>query len=836
MSDHAPTSTSTAPTSITPLTLVALAGAAVCVGAFLASAQLHDEHKTKLLLKQHAERAAQTAKAQLAKAQRAQPKKATTMSPTKTITLPTSGGPLPGIGPYSPALVAKMEQARAAKGDKYKPRTKHLNDDGRAKFTNRLILESSPYLLQHAHNPVNWFPWGDEAFDLARKSGRPVFLSIGYSTCHWCHVMEEESFEDPEIARQLNENFIAIKVDREERPDVDGVYMAAVQAMTGRGGWPMSVWLTPDRQPFFGGTYFPPRDGVRGAQRGFLTMLKILGDEYAKNHDKIVSSSDSLTEQVGKMLAAKAPEDVDAATVLDAAMTTYKERFDADEGGLQVRTKFPSQLPIRLLLRRGEAEDDSRLIEMARLTLDKMAAGGMYDHVAGGFHRYSTDKKWLVPHFEKMLYDNALLTLAYLEASQVFDDDEALRVARETLAWVERDMLSPDGGFYSATDADSIGPSGHREEGYYFTWTPAELTAELGLDDANLVSQVYGVTPEGNFAEEGRDTGRSILHRDGRHEEVAAKLKMKPEQLRARLDVILPKLRQARSERLPPIRDEKVLAAWNGLMISAFAHAAFVTGDERYRAIATKAGNFILERMRTDDGRLLRTYKRDANGEGAAKIGAFLDDYAFVTTAFLDLFELTADPRWLKEAIALDKILAQEFADPAGGFFMTSSKAEGLFVREKPDYDGAEPAGNSFAALNLLRLGEFTMNATYKERADKLIRAFASGLKRQPTAMSELLLAIDFRLEEPREIAIVSKAESDVDVETMVAPLRTTFVPRRVLVVATEAQLPALTPLVPWLDGKIAQRGLPTAYVCQAYVCRLPVKDAKAFAAQLSAK
>lgn len=823
MSDHAP-----APTSTAPLTIVSLAGAALCAAAFIASSQLHDETRTKLLLKQ--------AEEQRAHALKTQANKAATMTEQATINLPTEGGPLPGIGPYPKDLVDKMEKARAAKGAKYKPRTKHVASDGRATYTNRLILESSPYLLQHAHNPVNWFPWGEEAFDLARQSGRPVFLSIGYSTCHWCHVMEEESFEDPEIARVLNEHFIAIKVDREERPDVDGVYMAAVQAMTGRGGWPMSVFLTPDRKPFFGGTYFPPRDGVRGASRGFLTLLNILRDEYAKNNEKIVSSSKSLSEQVGKMLAAKSPEDIDDAAVLESAMATYKERFDSEEGGLQVRTKFPSQLPIRLLLRRGDAEDDQRLIEMARLTLDKMAAGGMYDHVGGGFHRYSTDKEWLVPHFEKMLYDNALLTRAYLEAFQVFDDEESLRVARETLAWTEREMLSPEGGFFSATDADSIGPSGHREEGYYFTWTPAELSAELGLDNANLVSKVYGVTPEGNFSEEGRATGRSILHRKGRHEAVAASVKMSPEALRERLDVILPKLRQARSERLPPIRDEKILAAWNGLMISAFAHAAFVTGDAHYRSVATKAGDFILQRMRTDDGQLLRTYKRDANGEGKAKIGAFLDDYAFVISALLDLFELTSDAKWLEEAIALDKILAQKFADPDGGFFMTSSDAEGLFVREKPDYDGAEPAGNSFAALNLLRLGEFTMDAKYQERASALIRAFASGLKRQPTAMSELLLALDFRLEKPREIAIVSAANADVDVETMVAPLRSTFVPRRVLVVATEDELQALTGLVPWLDGKIAQGGRPTAYVCQSYICRLPVKDPKAFAAQLKAK
>ena len=760
----------------------------------------------------------------------------TPASPPIHTPLATSGGPLPGIGPYSADLVAKLKAAQQSKGLAYRPRTKHLDDSGQAAFTNRLLLQTSPYLLQHAHNPVNWFPWSEEAFALAKQSGRPVFLSVGYSTCHWCHVMEEESFEDLEIAQFLNENFIAIKVDREERPDVDGVYMAAVQAMTQRGGWPMSVWLTADRKPFFGGTYFPPRDGVRGARSGFLTILKSLAQEYQGNFDKIVSSSESLTRAVQENLAAKAPADVDDNAALEQAMALYKDRFDAKEGGLQVRTKFPSQLPIRLLLRRGEATDDPRLIEMARLTLDKMSAGGMYDHVGGGFHRYSTDPQWLVPHFEKMLYDNALLTMAYLEGAQVFDDDAYLRVAKQTLAWVEREMIAPEGGFYSATDADSIGPSGHREEGYFFTWTPAELRAELGLADAELVAKVFNVTDAGNFAEEGRDTGRSILHRRSRLENIAATLKRSPEDLNRALAVHFEKLRVARSERLAPLRDDKVLVAWNGLMISAFAQAAFVTGETHYREVAARAAQFVLDHMRTNEGRLLRTYKSGTAGaKGEAKIDAYLDDYANFIAALLDLFEVTSDVKWLSAALALQAQLDAHYADAQGGYLMTADFAEGLFVREKPDYDGAEPAGNSIAAMNLLRLGEYTTTARFSEQASALFRGFADGLSRQPSAMSEMLLALDFHLEKPREIAIVTPLGGDAT--AMLAPLRAQFVPRRVLVVTEEgAPLSAIATAVPWLEGKIAQRDLPTAYVCQSYVCRLPVTDVAKFSEQLKAK
>ena len=408
--------------------------------------------------------------------------------------------PLPGAAPFDPTLTAILQTAWDARDPDYRPRTRHLRDDGTPKYTNRLYLEASPYLQQHAHNPLNWYPWGDEAFETARRLNRPVLLSIGYSTCHWCHVMEEESFEDEEITQYLNEHYVAIKVDREERPDVDAIYMSAVQLMTGRGGWPMTVWLTPDREPFSGATYVPARDGDRGVRLGFFTMLQRLKSAYDDQPDQVVAASGEITKMIAARLAPTPGGTAlpDGAT-LDAVASYYDEQFDDEFGGLRGTQKFPSGLSIRLMLRQHRRTDDPRALDMATRTLERMASGGMYDHVGGGFHRYSTDPRWLVPHFEKMLYDNALLVPAYLEAFQATGREEFATIAREILRYVERDMTSPDGGFYSATDADSPAPSGHREEGWFFTWTPDELASVLDGPSLALVTAFYGVTPDGNF-------------------------------------------------------------------------------------------------------------------------------------------------------------------------------------------------------------------------------------------------------------------------------------------------------------------------------------------------
>ena len=735
------------------------------------------------------------------------------------------GKSLPGASPLDAQLVNRLKAAWEARDPTYKPRTRHLNPDGSAQYTNRLFLESSPYLLQHAHNPLNWYPWGDEAFETARKLRRPVLLSVGYSTCHWCHVMEEESFEDEEIARYLNEHYIVIKVDREERPDIDAIYMSAVHAITGGGGWPMTVWLTPDRKPFYGGTYFPARDGDRGAQIGFLTFLKKLQAVYQEKPDRVVQSATQLAQIVQANLApASGGESLPDAHVLQAVADIYHQRFDSIYGGLQGAPKFPSSLPIRLLLRHSRRTGNQQSLAMATLTLEKMAAGGMYDHVGGGFHRYSTDAQWLVPHFEKMLYDNALLMLAYLEGYQVSGRQDFTQVAREILRHVERDMTAPEGAFYSATDADSLTPSGHRTEGWFFMWTPAEIEAAVGKERARVVTAYYAATKSGNFE------GRNILHTPKPFDVVAADLNLPPEQVRTVIQEAKDLLYNARAKRPPPLRDEKILTAWNGLMISAYAQAALVLGDPRYADRAARAADFVLTKLRKD-GRLLRSYKN-----GQARHNGYLDDYAFLIAGLLDLYKATGNPRWLKEAIALDKVLEDHYEDKqAGGFFLTSNTHEALLAREKPSYDGAEPSGNSVQALNLLRLHEFTTADRYRVRAEKTLQAFGEILKRAPTAVSELLLAVDYHLDTPKEIVIVTP-KSRADAAPFLTRLSTTFVPNRILTVVTEgADLAAHAQLVPLVESKVAQGGKATAYVCEQKVCALPTIDPAIFAKQISA-
>jgi hypothetical protein len=732
---------------------------------------------------------------------------------------------LPGALPFPPDLLAKLRAQWVARGPSYKPRTRHLNPDGLPKYTNRLFLESSPYLLQHAHNPVNWYPWGEEAFDTARRLGRPVVLSVGYSTCHWCHVMEEESFEDEEIARYINENYVIIKVDREERPDIDAVYMSAVQALTGSGGWPMTVWLTPDRKPFFGGTYFPARDGDRGAGTGFLTLLRKLKEAYTVQSDKIAETSSRLTEAIRQSLARNAGgKDLPGDGELRAAAGFYRSRYDAADGGLAGAAKFPSSLPVRFLLRYHRSTQDPDTLRMATQTLEKMAAGGMYDQVGGGFHRYSTDARWLVPHFEKMLYDNALLTVAYLEGYQATGRPDFARVAREILRYVERDMTSTDGAFYSATDADSPGPTGRREEGRFFTWTPDEIQTALGKQRTQIIVAYYGVTAGGNFE------GRNILHVARPLPDVARGLGLPEERIRTAVEESRELLYAARAKRPHPLRDEKVLAAWNGLMIGAYARAALALGDEAYAWHAERAADFVLRRMKKD-GRVFRSFK-----DGVARHDGYLDDYAFLIAGLLDLHEATSKPRWLEEAVALDHVLERDFEDgSAGGYFMTGAGHEVLLARERSGYDGAEPSGNSVEALNLLRLHELTTNDRYRQRAERTLGAFSATLVKAPAALSEMLLAVDFRRDTPKEVVIVTPSSID-EAEPFLSRLRSTFLPNRVLAVAVQGDdLTAKERLVPLLQAKVARGGKATAYVCEAGLCRSPTTDPQVFLDQIRA-
>ena len=729
---------------------------------------------------------------------------------------------LPGAPPFSEELRARLASALSTRAADDPPRTRNRREDDSPLYTNRLLLETSPYLRQHAHNPANWYPWGDEAFEEAKRLDRPVLLSIGYSTCHWCHVMEEESFEEPEIARFLNQHFIAIKVDREVRPDVDAVYMSAVQAMTGSGGWPLNLWLTPERKPFYGGTYFPPRD--HGPHQGFATILAAIQRHYEENRGSIEEVADQLTALIKQDLEAvtATASQVPGEEVLRLAKSAYARNADRARGGLLGSMKFPSSLPIRFLLRFHRRTGDPEALQLATLTLERMAAGGIHDQIGGGFHRYSTDPDWLVPHFEKMLYDNALLALAYLEGWQATERADFAQVTREILDYAKREMTSPEGGFYSATDADSLNAEGESEEGWFFSWTPQEVEAVLGADQARAVNGYYGVTPAGHLE------GRSVLHRERDPGELALELGIERERLDSIIRGARERLYEARARRPAPLRDEKILAGWNGLMISAFAQAGFALDDPSYTNAAGRAARFLLAEMR-EDGRLLRSFK-----DGRAAGPAFLEDYAFVVAGLLDLYEADSNPHWLREALSLQETLDVHYADAAGGaYFKNADDHERLLAREKPSQDGAVPSGNSIAARNLLRLAELTGDDRYLERASTLFSAFHEMLTRAPTALSEMLLALDFQLEATKEIVVI-RPPSGGDLASMLAPLRATLLPNRILAVATEGDdLRAHSAAVPLVAGKVAREGKVTAYVCQNRVCERPTTDPEVFAAQI---
>ena len=721
-------------------------------------------------------------------------------------------GWLPGAPPPAAGLSARLRAALEARGPGYLPHTRHLA--GKApRYTNRLILESSPYLLQHAHNPVDWHAWGEEAFAEARRRGVPLFVSIGYSTCHWCHVMEVESFENEEIARYMNGHYVCVKVDREERPDLDAVYMSAVEALTGSGGWPMSLWLTPERAPFFGGTYFPARDGDRGASHGLLTLLRQLNETYLKDPLRVAQQGAELTSAVrrdlegerGASSAAVTSSGLPDAGAITAAVGTFKRAFDEGNGGLRGAPKFPSSLSVRLLLRDHQRTGDAEALRMATFTLERMAAGGIYDQVGGGFHRYATDAAWQVPHFEKMLYDNALLAVDYLEAYQVTGRADFARVGRETLDYLLREMTSPDGGFYSATDADSDG-----EEGKFFVWSAAEVRAVLGAD-ADRFARYYGVTPAGNFQ------GRNILH-----------VPRPDEAERAALDGARTRLYAARARRPAPARDEKIIAAWNGLTISSLATGGRILDDDRYVAAAARAADLALTKLRVG-GRLMRS-----SVDGRAGQPGYLEDYAFLAAGLFDLYEASFDPRWLREALALCNETERLFADPAGGgWFATAADQEQLMARERPRADGPTPSGASVALMNALRAAAFTGDDHWRALADRAFSALGGALSERPTSLSDTLLALDFRTDAVREVVVVWPKGVEA-AAPLLTVLRRTFLPNRALAGSAEGGgLAALATLAPIVDGKRALRGRSTAYVCERGHCQLPTSDPAVLRRQL---
>ncbi len=690
------------------------------------------------------------------------------------------------------------------------------------KHTNRLINETSPYLLQHAHNPVDWYAWGEAALQRAKQEDKPILLSVGYSACHWCHVMERESFENEDIAALMNQHFVSIKVDREERPDIDNIYMQAVQAMTQQGGWPMTVFLTPDGRPFYGGTYFPPRDRQYGRETmpGFPRILLTIADYYEHHRAEVEEQAAQLAnylKQLGSTpLRNKGginPAGTMPLETLSNASRELAAEFDPVNGGFGNAPKFPNTMSLEFLLRihqhrlRGEIGTKATKpeLEIVEISSQHMANGGIYDQLGGGFHRYSVDAEWLVPHFEKMLYDNALLSRLYLHTSLVTGNPFYERIVAETLDYVVREMLSPEGGFYSTQDADSEG-----EEGKFFLWTPAEIEAALLPDDAQLFMLYYDVTPQGNFE------GKNILHVEQDAQTIADKAQVSLENLQASLQLSRERLFKVREKRVRPGRDEKILTSWNGLMLRSFAEAARYLDRPDYLQVAINNAEFLLRELYRN-GRLLRTYK-----DGHAHLNGYLEDYTFLADGLLALYEASFNPRWFIEARRLMDEAIKLFADEQnGGFFDTGSDHEALISRPKDIMDNATPAGNSVAADVLLRLAAFTGEEDYRRRADDYLRPIADITVQHPQSFGHLLGALDFAISQSKEIAIIGDA-TQPDTRALLDVINDRYLPNSVLACSVPDNLEAIQS-IPLLADRHQKDGKATAYVCQNFSCLAPV-------------
>ena len=668
---------------------------------------------------------------------------------------------------------------------------------------NRLATETSPYLLQHAHNPVDWYPWGEEAFARARAEDKPILLSVGYSACHWCHVMAHESFENEHIADLMNKLFVNIKVDREERPDVDEIYMNAVQMLTGRGGWPMTVFLTPDGKPFYGGTYFPPED--RHNIPAFPRVLAGIAQAYREKPEDVTKSTTEILsrlEQLARREPTTRPLEV---SVLEKAIEGLAQHYDETHGGIGQAPKFPNTSVFALFLRYAHSTGQQRYLDMTTHTLRNMAQGGMYDHLGGGFHRYSVDERWLVPHFEKMLYDNALLTRLYLEGYQAGGEPFFRQVVEDILAYVEREMLSPEGGFYSTQDADSEGA-----EGKFFVWSQDEVMQILGDEAGEIFCRYYDVTDVGNFE------GKNILHPTLELDQLARLFRREVDDVTRLIDQAKATLFAVREQRVKPGRDEKILTSWNGLMISAFAEAYKVLGNPDYLEVARRGVRFIQTAL-SDSGRLLRSYTN-----GQAKFNAYLDDYACFSTALLDVYEATFEPEYLDAAVALTDVLLDRFWDTReGGFFFTSSDHEALISRSKSAFDGSVPSGNSVAAAVLLRLYYATERQDYLTKAETIFRLFYDSLEQNPFGFSNMLCGLDFYLRRPREIVLLGDPAAP-ETTALLRHIHASFIPNKTLLCFDPAR-PPQQGVPSLLAGKTRVEGQLTAYVCHNFACSLPV-------------
>ncbi|MGR3304322.1 MAG: thioredoxin domain-containing protein [Candidatus Scalindua sp.] len=700
---------------------------------------------------------------------------------------------------------------------------------------NLLGKEKSPYLLQHADNPVHWYPWGDEAFAKAKAEDKPIFLSIGYSTCHWCHVMEHESFEKQEIADVMNKYFVSIKVDREERPDIDNIYMKAVQTMTGSGGWPLSIFLTHDRKPFYGGTYFPPES--QWGRPGFKELLLSINDGWQNKRSEFIRTSNSITNKLQSKPFWQniGGNSVPGKGALDQAYLGYSRRFDSRYGGFGGAPKFPTSHNLSYILRYWNRTKDTKALQMVEKTLTEMAKGGMYDQIGGGFHRYSTDQRWHIPHFEKMLYDQAILSKTYLEAYQITKNKKYEQIAREIFKYVLRDMTDPQGGFYSAEDADSFPPeefmnmspdpsqSDKKKEGAFYLWRQKEIEKHLGKNNASVFNFYYGVQSRGNARSDphGEFRGKNILYVANSLEETAQRFKKPVQEIERIIREAREKLFKVRDLRIRSHLDDKVLVDWNGLMISSLAFGSRVLNDPKYMEAAEKSAQFILNTLvRKEDGRLLHRYR-----DGEASILGTIEDYAFFIHGLIDLYEATFKEEYLKEAKRLTSDMVKLFWDKKdGGFFFTASDAEKLLYREKEIYDGAIPSGNSFAALDLLRMGRLTFNRDWENKAEQLFKTFGRSLSAQS------LIALDFALGPSKEIVISGDKENELT-KKMVTSLYDRFIPNKVVILRplSDKKAKNIISLIPFVEKQKALGGKTTAYVCENYNCKFPTTNLKKF-------
>ena len=685
-------------------------------------------------------------------------------------------------------------------------KSKLANKNQEKQYVNRLAKESSPYLLQHKNNPVDWYPWGDEAFQKATELNRPIFLSIGYSTCHWCHVMEDESFEDEQVAQLLNDNFISIKVDREERPEIDHLYMTVCQAMTGKGGWPLTIIMTPDKYPFFAGTYFPKKG--RMGRPGMIELLPAIADAWVNKKGDLIQSAnqikkyliDSNNKEIGDQLNQ---------TILTNTNSQFINRYDKTHGGFGVKPKFPSPHNLIYLLRYHNMSGDKTSLLMVEKTLQEMRLGGIFDHVGFGFHRYSTDREWILPHFEKMLYDQAMLTLAYAEAYQITNNQLYKDTAEEILHYVQRDMTDKRGGFYSAEDADSEG-----EEGLFYLWTIEEIKNILNNEESELLINTYGLDLEGNYKDEatGKKTEKNILY---------LKKSISNAKSKNRLNDISKKLYVAREKRIHPLKDDKILTDWNGLMIAAFAKAGDVFNSDDYIQQAEKSAQFILKNLTDNNGRLLKRYRN-----GNAGLDAHLDDYAFFIWGLLELYEATFNVTYLTEAVQLSNIMVEEFWDITnGGFFLGSENSEKLIVRAKTGYDGAMPSGNSVAAMNCSKLNRITGETKWAEISDKIFMTFSNEIQKTPSGYASMVNAFLFNVDSPKEIVIVGSSKDD-KTKKAIEKIKSEYVPSKVIIFKdTDDKLNKLSPLAKWTITQETIDDKTTFYICQDFACKIPTTD-----------